>query len=201
MAESFLTQTLDLANILHIHLSALGYVSDGLVDNWMLFRHRARVCSGLVSQKRKSYCDSPRHAQVSCARKGGGKGLETRPDGYAALLFGTANVTKTILLHFRKNRAGTIVTIGSSVGWCGNHGGSAYSCAKSGLEGIRSLLVEPRLFRTQTLSQNNMRQSACVIQDYAPTIRLIEEFLTSNAAQEPGDSKKSSANCDRCREE
>ncbi|EEQ90489.1 short-chain oxidoreductase [Blastomyces dermatitidis ER-3] len=118
-------------------------------------------------------------------------------------VFGTSNVTRSILPHFRSRRAGTIVVIGSVAGWQGTLGGSAYNSSKSAVAGmfealqqetahlgIRSLLVEPGLFRTQVFSPTNVCKNVCPISDYTTATTMMDEFLAATAGNEPGDPQK-----------
>merc|ERR1711939_704289 len=76
-------------------------------------------------------------------------------------VFGTINVTRALLPHFRQRRSGTVVFIGSLSGWIGHPGAGAYAGTKFALEGmveslqqevspfgICTLLMEPGRFRT-----------------------------------------------------
>lgn len=56
--------------------------------------------------------------------------------------------------------------------------------------GIRSLLVEPGLFRTQVFSPTNVCQNLCPIPDYASATKMMDEFLAATAGNEPGDPRK-----------
>ncbi|PGH33795.1 hypothetical protein GX50_03364 [[Emmonsia] crescens] len=124
-------------------------------------------------------------------------------DQFRTNVFGTSNVTRSILPHFRSRMAGTIVAIGSVAGWQGTLGGSAYNSSKSAVAGmfealqqetahlgIRSLLVEPGLFRTQVFSPTNVCQNLCPIPDYASATKMMDEFLAATAGNEPGDPRK-----------
>ncbi|OJD27207.1 hypothetical protein ACJ73_01412 [Blastomyces percursus] len=118
-------------------------------------------------------------------------------------LFGTSNVTRSILPRFRSRRAGTIVVIGSVAGWQGALGGSAYNSSKSTVAGmfealqqetahlgIRSPLIELGLFRTYVFSPTNACKSVCPISDYATATKMMDEFLAAKAGNEPGDPRK-----------
>ncbi|PGH06019.1 hypothetical protein GX51_02610 [Blastomyces parvus] len=120
-------------------------------------------------------------------------------------VFGTSNVTRSILPHFRSRKAGTIVVIGSAAGWQGTLGGSAYNSSKSAVAGmrifealqqetahlgIRSLLVEPGRFRTQVFSPANVCKNLCPIPDYTAATEAMDGFLAATAGNEPGDPRK-----------
>ncbi|RAH64850.1 SDR family oxidoreductase [Aspergillus aculeatinus CBS 121060] len=79
--------------------------------------------------------------------------------------FGPIALTRGLLPHFRRRRAGTIVNIGSLCAWETYPGVGAYSASKAAFRyftealaqetagtGIRTLLVEPGQFRTDLLS-------------------------------------------------
>lgn len=51
-------------------------------------------------------------------------------------LFGVINVTRAVLPHFRAQRSGTVVFIGSSGGLAGEPGAGAYCATKFALEGV-----------------------------------------------------------------
>jgi len=76
-------------------------------------------------------------------------------------LFGTMNVARAVAPHMRARRSGLIVTISSVSGLVSNGGGAVYSASKFAVEGwmegfaqelapfgVRSLLVEPGMLRT-----------------------------------------------------
>ncbi|PYI32086.1 putative short-chain oxidoreductase [Aspergillus indologenus CBS 114.80] len=83
-------------------------------------------------------------------------------------VFGPIGLTRALLPHFRRRRAGTIVNIGSLCAWETYPGVGAYSASKAAFRyftealgqetagtGIRTLLVEPGQFRTDLLSPRN----------------------------------------------
>ncbi|KAI1872094.1 uncharacterized protein JN550_004297 [Neoarthrinium moseri] len=118
-------------------------------------------------------------------------------------LFGTIKVTKSVLPYFREQHHGMLVFIGSLSGWIGHPGVGAYASSKFALEGlaeavhketcdlgIRTLLVEPGRFRTNLLSQENLKSIASAIPDY---LELSEGLLTRLKEQnqtQPGDPRK-----------
>ncbi|KAL4812091.1 hypothetical protein BDW67DRAFT_189025 [Aspergillus spinulosporus] len=83
-------------------------------------------------------------------------------------VFGPINVTRAFLPHFRSQKSGTIVNIGSMSAWETYPGVGAYSASKAALRyatealaqelaptGIKTLLVEPGQFRTELLGPSN----------------------------------------------
>lgn len=76
-------------------------------------------------------------------------------------VFATLRLSQAVLPHMRQSRSGTIVNVGSASGQIGNPAGGAYSGTKFALRamsvimrqevaqfGVRVVLVEPGLFRT-----------------------------------------------------
>jgi len=56
-------------------------------------------------------------------------------DQFQTNVLGAANVTRVVLLHFRKNRSGVIAFMGSLAGWAGVPGASAYCATKFAIAG------------------------------------------------------------------
>lgn len=113
-------------------------------------------------------------------------------------LFGAMNVARAVLPTMRRQRSGLVVTISSVNGLVSNQGGSVYSASKFALEGwieglaeeiaplgIRSLIVEPGMMRTNFLDPSTARQGAVQIADYADAVEGFRSFITqANGAQE-----------------
>jgi short-subunit dehydrogenase len=90
------------------------------------------------------------------------------------------NVTRAILPIMRKQRAGHIITISSSVGFVGIEFGSAYAASKFGIEGrmqslhpevtpfgTKTTLVNPGFFRTELLTDDSTQYATSnPIEDY-----------------------------------
>lgn len=53
-------------------------------------------------------------------------------------LFGSIDMTRAILPHFREKRSGKIAFVGSYGGWCGEVGAGPYCTTKFALEGLFS---------------------------------------------------------------
>lgn len=96
------------------------------------------------------------------------------------------NVTRAVLPVMRKERAGLVLTISSTAGIDGLLFCTAYAAAKFGVEGwmeslapeiapfgIRTMLVEPRFFRTELLSKDSTTYAKTAIDDYAKQTREI----------------------------
>jgi len=129
--------------------------------------------------------------------------LETIPDEdvrrqFEVNLFGAMNVARAVLPVMRRQRAGLVVTISSVNGLVSNPGGSVYSASKFALEGwveglaaeiaplgIRSLIVEPGMMRTNFLDPSAARHGAKEIADYAEAVAGFRAFIAAaNGAQE-----------------
>ena len=118
-------------------------------------------------------------------------------------LFGPMNVTRAVLPVMRAQRSGLIVAISSTAGIVGQEFCTAYAAAKFGVEGwiesltpevtpfgIRTMLVEPGLFRTELLSPESTNYAQPSIEDY--TERTTQTVAAWNAmnGQQGGDPAK-----------
>ncbi|KAA5606393.1 SDR family oxidoreductase [Roseospira marina] len=113
-------------------------------------------------------------------------------------LFGAMNVARAVLPTMRRQRSGLVVTISSVNGLVSNPGGSVYSASKFALEGwmeglaeeiaplgIRSLIVEPGMMRTNFLDPTTARQGNVEIADYAEAVEGFRSFVEqANGAQQ-----------------
>ena len=111
-------------------------------------------------------------------------------------LFGAMNVARAVLPTMRRQRSGLVVTISSVNGLVSNPGGSVYSA--SALEGwmeglaeeiaplgVRSLIVEPGMMRTNFLDPSTARQGDMDIADYAEAVAGFRTFIAeANGAQQ-----------------
>ncbi|KAH7071109.1 oxidoreductase,short chain dehydrogenase-like protein [Paraphoma chrysanthemicola] len=109
--------------------------------------------------------------------------------------FGAVNVSRAFLPHFRTNRAGTIVFIGSAAALCGMPIISLYCAAESLNEevkdfGIRTLVVQPGFFRTEFLNTNNTTYIDTKIVDYKPVIDEKYAMFKGYDGLQPGDPQK-----------
>jgi NAD(P)-dependent dehydrogenase (short-subunit alcohol dehydrogenase family) len=115
-------------------------------------------------------------------------------------VFGPMHVTRAVLPHLRARRSGLLVTISSISGLVASAGGSIYSATKFAVEGwaeglaqevaplgIRSLVVEPGMMRTDFLSDRSMRQGGLDVPDYADAVAQFRTFIASANHQQPGD--------------
>jgi NAD(P)-dependent dehydrogenase (short-subunit alcohol dehydrogenase family) len=117
-------------------------------------------------------------------------------------LFGTMNVARSVAPHMRQRRSGLIVTISSVSGLVSNGGGAVYSASKFAVEGwmegfaqelapfgIRSLLVEPGMLRTDFMDGKSARFGSIDIPDYAEAIARYLAFVEGANGNQPGDPK------------
>lgn len=117
-------------------------------------------------------------------------------------LFGTMNVARAVAPHMRKQRAGLVVTISSVSGLVSNGGGSVYSASKFAIEGwmegfaqelaplgVRSLLVEPGMLRTDFMDQKSANFGSIDIPDYAEAIAQYRAFVEAANGNQQGDPK------------
>lgn len=133
--------------------------------------------------------------------------FETISDAYVRRqfdinLFGTMNVTRAVAPHMRARRSGLIVTLSSVNGLMANPGGSVYAASKFALEGwmegfaqelaplgIRSLIVEPGMLRTDFLDTRSAVHGDIDIPDYAEALRQFRAFIAEANHKQPGDPK------------
>ncbi|MEO3388259.1 SDR family NAD(P)-dependent oxidoreductase [Mesorhizobium sp. CAU 1741] len=121
-------------------------------------------------------------------------------------LFGTMNVARAVIPHMRERRSGLIVTISSVSGLVSNAGGAVYSASKFAIEGwiegvaqelapfgIRSLLVEPGMLRTDFMDGKSANFGSIDIPDYAEAITQHRSFVDGANGNQPGDPKQLAA--------
>lgn len=117
-------------------------------------------------------------------------------------LFGTMNVARAVAPHMRVRRSGLIVTISSVSGLVSNGGGAVYSASKFAIEGwmegfaqelaplgVRSLLVEPGMMRTEFMDGKSASFGSIDIPDYAEAMAQYRSFLDGANGNQPGDPK------------
>lgn len=121
-------------------------------------------------------------------------------------LFGTMNVTRAVAPHMRERRSGLIVTISSVSGLVSHGGGAVYSASKFAVEGwmegfaqelapmgVRSLLVEPGMLRTDFMDQKSASFGNIAIPDYAEATEQYRAFVDEVNGNQPGDPKQLAA--------
>ena len=105
-------------------------------------------------------------------------------------LFGPMAVTRAALPGMRAARAGLIVTISSASGLVSHAGGTLYSASKFAVEGwieglaeeiapfgIRSLVVDPGMMRTDFLDPRSARLGDIRIDDYAQAAATFDAYI------------------------
>lgn len=121
-------------------------------------------------------------------------------------LFGTMNVARAVAPHMRARRSGLIVTISSVSGLVSSGGGAVYSASKFAVEGwmegfaqelaplgVRSLLVEPGMLRTDFMDEKSANFGSIDIPDYAEAISQYRSFVDGANGNQPGDPKQLAA--------
>lgn len=121
----------------------------------------------------------------------GRKQLETN-------FWGTIKVTNAILPHFRKQKSGKIITVGSIIGLVSFPNAAYYAASKHALEGyfkalryelngfnIKVAMVEPAAFKTSIL--DNSSSPTNKIEDYNSLRNKIENFTNDlvDKAEDP----------------
>lgn len=112
--------------------------------------------------------------------------------------WGTIKVTNAILPHFRKQKFGKIITVGSIIGLVSFPNAAYYAASKHALEGyfkslryelkefnISVAMIEPSAFKTSIL--DNSTSSLIVIEDYNRLRSKIENFTNAlvKSAEDP----------------
>ncbi|HEV8619972.1 MAG TPA: SDR family oxidoreductase [Nitrospiraceae bacterium] len=119
------------------------------------------------------------------------------------LLFGPMNVTRAVLPVMRKQRSGLLLTISSMAGIAGGVFCTAYAAAKFGIEGwmesltpeiapfgVRTMLVEPGMFRTELLTDDSTSYAQPSIDDYAEKTKEIVAAWKGMDGKQGGDPAK-----------
>lgn len=117
-------------------------------------------------------------------------------------LFGTMNVARAVAPHMRARRSGLIVTISSVSGLVSHAGGAVYSASKFAVEGwmeglaeelaplgVRSLLVEPGMLRTEFMDGRSAGFGGIAIADYAEAVARHRAFVDEANGNQPNDPK------------
>jgi len=98
---------------------------------------------------------------------------------FATNVFGTFNVTRTVLPVMRRQRAGHVINMSSNGGFKGVRGASMYSATKFAIEGfsealaqeiadfgLKLTIVEPGAFRTDFLDDRSLKRGTHALNDY-----------------------------------
>lgn len=122
---------------------------------------------------------------------------------YRTNVFGLLNVTRAVLPHMRKARAGRILNISSIGGYRAGAGFGVYSSTKFAVEGLSESLhaeleplgvhvtvVEPGYFRTDFLDSSSLTASTLRINDYDDTAGKVRTFAADLSHRQPGDPSK-----------
>jgi NAD(P)-dependent dehydrogenase (short-subunit alcohol dehydrogenase family) len=117
-------------------------------------------------------------------------------------VFGTMNVARAVAPCMRERRSGLIVTISSVSGLVSSSGGSVYSASKFAVEGwmegfaqelapfgVRSLLVEPGMLRTDFMDRKSASFGSIDIPDYAEAVAQYRSFIDGANGNQPNDPK------------
>jgi NAD(P)-dependent dehydrogenase (short-subunit alcohol dehydrogenase family) len=117
--------------------------------------------------------------------------------------FGTFNVIRAVVPHFRANRSGHIIDFSSVGGITGSAGYGVYNAAKFAVEGlsealdlelrpfgIKVTIVEPGYFRTEFLSSGSIKKAAKLVDACADTVGKASNNVSSGGGNQPGDPAK-----------
>jgi NAD(P)-dependent dehydrogenase (short-subunit alcohol dehydrogenase family) len=125
-------------------------------------------------------------------------------ENFRVNVFGTLNVIRQAMPHFRKRGTGTLFNISSTGGLNGEFPGWGVYCATkfavAGLtealameaapHGIRACVVYPGYFKTDFLSQGSLRLPALSIPEYTSARELEKIHLEQIAGNQPNDPDK-----------
>jgi NAD(P)-dependent dehydrogenase (short-subunit alcohol dehydrogenase family) len=123
---------------------------------------------------------------------------------FDTMFLGAVALIRAVLPHMRAQRSGAIVQMSSQGGQFSGPGFGAYCSAKFALEGvsealaaevaplgIRTLIVEPGVFRTEFFGPR--LRWAPEIEDYAATVGPVRANMASLDGTQPGDPRKAAA--------
>ena len=149
------------------------------------------------------------HGQIDVLVNNAGYGIigaveETPGDDvrrlYETNVFGLLTVTRAVLPHMRKRRAGHIMNLSSVGGYQSGPGFGVYCSTKFAVEGISEALhgelaplgiavtvIEPGYFRTEFLEASSVVETKGVIADYADTSGKVRTIAKQVSLNQPGD--------------
>jgi NAD(P)-dependent dehydrogenase (short-subunit alcohol dehydrogenase family) len=120
--------------------------------------------------------------------------------------FGTWNVIRAVLPHFRGNRSGHIVNFSSIGGITGSIGNGLYNASKFAVEGLSEALelevkpfgvtvtiVKPGYFRTDFLSPSSIRKATKILDAYEETAGVMRQAASTRSGTQTGDPAKAVA--------
>lgn len=118
-------------------------------------------------------------------------------------VFGLLGVTRAVLPHMRRQRAGHIINVSSVGGYTGYPGWGVYGATKFAVEGITEALagevaplgikvtvVEPGFFRTDFLDESSLSRTAQHIEDYSETVGKTRAHAADVNHGQRGDPRK-----------
>jgi NAD(P)-dependent dehydrogenase (short-subunit alcohol dehydrogenase family) len=118
-------------------------------------------------------------------------------------VFGLLGVTRAVLPHMRRQRAGHVVNISSVGGYAGFPGWGVYGATKFAVEGISEALagevaplgikvtvVEPGFFRTDFLDESSLVRTAQHIDDYRESVGNTRAHAADVNHGQRGDPRK-----------
>ncbi len=118
-------------------------------------------------------------------------------------VFGLLAVTRAVLPHMRRQRAGHIINLSSVGGYAGFPGWGVYGATKFAVEGFSEALagevaplgihvtvVEPGFFRTDFLDDSSLSRTAREIDDYRETVGKTRAHAADVNHGQRGDPRK-----------
>jgi NAD(P)-dependent dehydrogenase (short-subunit alcohol dehydrogenase family) len=118
-------------------------------------------------------------------------------------VFGLLGVTRAVLPHMRRQRAGHIINISSVGGYAGFPGWGVYGATKFAVEGLSEALagevaplgihvtvVEPGFFRTDFLDESSLARTAQHIEDYSDSVGKTRAHAADVNHGQRGDPRK-----------
>jgi len=118
-------------------------------------------------------------------------------------VFGLLGVTRAVLPHMRRQRAGHVINISSVGGYAGFRGWGVYGATKFAVEGISEALagevaplgikvtvVEPGFFRTDFLDESSLVRTAQHIDDYSESVGNTRAHAADVNHGQRGDPRK-----------
>ncbi|TVY82485.1 putative oxidoreductase [Lachnellula suecica] len=128
---------------------------------------------------------------------------ETWVQQYNTNVFGAVDVTRAFMPHFREKKAGTVIFVGSIAGWAGSAAAGPYCSSKFALQGIaesfaaeaaplgiKSMVVEPGLFRTSFLKPDNTNFMETQFAEYKEMTEGLYGAMAQYNGKQPGDPEK-----------